>query len=191
MRARIIDKTFGDVVSAKFHRTGAAPSWNAGFYLDDSKSGGAMVDLHIHDADYILHCLGMPSAVVSTGTRRRIRTEYRFEGGLVVEAEGGWLEASDAPFTMKAEIECVEATMLFDLARNPEVQVKHADGALANHPEASIGGTGYEVQARRFIDAVRSGARVPPVTMKDAAKTAKLLECEIDSMVGGGIPIGI
>ena len=191
MRERVINRTFGDVVSARFLRTGAAPNWNGDFYLDDSKSGGAMVDLHIHDADYILHCLGMPSVVVSNGTRRRIRTEYRFEGGLVVEAEGGWLEASDAPFTMKAEIECVEATMSFDLARNPEVQVKHADGAITNHPEASIGGTGYEVQARRFIDAVHSGARVPPVTMEDAAKTARLLDCEIDSMVGGGIPIKI
>ncbi len=191
MRARIIDKTFGDVVSAKFHRTGAAPSWNAGFYLDDSKSGGAMVDLHIHDADYILHCLGMPSAVVSTGTRRRIRTEYRFEGGLVVEAEGGWLEASDAPFTMKAEIECAEATMKFDLARDPEVEVIHADGTTVSHPEASVGGTGYEVQTRRLIDALLSGAKVPPVTMEDAARTARLLESEIESMVGGGIPVEI
>ena len=191
MRDRVKQETFGKVVSASFRRTGAAPGWNAEFYLDDSKSGGAMVDLHIHDSDFIAHCLGMPSAVVSQGNRRLVRTQYFYEGNLGVEAEGGWLDSPDAPFTMEAEIRCSEATMRFSIDRDPEVHIVHPDGTISNRPDASVGGTGYHVQARRFIDAVRLGLEAPPVTMEDAIRTARLLECELASMAGGGIRIEV
>ena len=76
--------------------------------------------------------------------------------------------------------------MYFDFGREPEVVVVHENGTTVPHPEASIGGTGYEVQARRLVDAILAGASESPVTMRDAMSTARLIGCEIASLDRGG-----
>ena len=186
MHQRIRDSTYGSVRRASFIRTGAAPSWNPDFYRNPSKSGGAIVDLHIHDTDFVIHCFGMPDAVSSTGSRSRVRTEYLFENGPVVEAVGGWLEDPEAPFTMTAEIEFEEGTISFSLGRDPEVLVIRPGDVTTEHPEASIGGTGYDVQAGALIDSIISESGVPPVSLGDAVRTGSVLELEIKSLQSSG-----
>ncbi len=186
MKSRLDSEAYGWCLRASFVRSGAAPGWNADFYLDDTKSGGAIVDLHIHDTDFVLHCFGTPASVSSSGSRRYVTTRYEYPDGPEVIAEGGWLEASDAPFTMTARFECERGTMTFDIGRDPEVIVELPDGTLEPHPEASEGGTGYDGQARALIEAIRSGAAEPPVTLEDAAETARVLQAEIASVDGGG-----
>ena len=109
-------------------------------------------------------------------------TRYEYPDGPEVIAEGWWLEAPDAPFTMTARFECERGTMTFDIGRDPEVIVELPDGTLEPHPEASEGGTGYDGQALALIEAIRSGASEPPVTLEDAAETARVLQAEIASV---------
>ena len=183
MKKAVSNNEYGKVLSASFIRTGAAPSWNPDFYLDDDRSGGALVDLHIHDVDFILHLFGMPQSVRSSGTRRHVNTEYDFgRGGPKVRAEGGWLNDPNAPFTMRCTIECERSTIDFDLGRDPEVQVKYTDGSVNAHPEASEGGTGYGGELNAMIDAIRSGASVPPVTLADAEEGMSIIEAELRSL---------
>jgi predicted dehydrogenase len=182
----IRDGVYGPVARASFVRTGSAPSWNPDFYHDPSKSGGAIVDLHIHDTDFVLHSFGMPDAVSSTGTRSNVRTRYHYDGGPVVEAVGGWLEDPDAPFTMTAEIECRDGTISFMLGRDPEIQFIRSDGATLGHPEASVGGTGYDAQAVALVDAIRAGNGVSPVALDAAIRTGSVLDLEIESLESGG-----
>ncbi len=186
MHQRIQEETFGPVRRASFARTGAAPSWNPDFYLDTSKSGGAIVDLHIHDTDFVIHSFGLPDAVSSVGDRSYVRTRYVFKDGPLVEAVGGWLEDSRAPFTMTAEIECQSGTISFMLGRDPEILVTLANGLVSEHPEASSGGTGYEVQARALVKAIRSGGCESPVSMEDAMRTGRVLQLEIESVKSNG-----
>ena len=186
MKARLDAGTYGRCLAASFLRCGAPPGWNPEFYLDDAKSGGAIVDLHIHDTDFVLHCFGIPTAVASEGSRRYVTTRYEYADGPEVVAEGGWLEDPEAGFTMKASFECEKATMTFELGREPEVVVEHEGGSPTHHPEASEGGTGYDGQVERLLAAIRSGASTPPVTLDDAAETARVLQAEIRSMESGG-----
>ena len=186
MKSRLDSGAYGRCLRASFVRSGAAPGWNADFYLDDTKSGGAVVDLHIHDTDFVLHCFGTPASVSSSGSRRYVTTRYEYPDGPEVIAEGGWLEAPDAPFTMTARFECERGTMTFDIGRDPEVIVELPDGTNEPHPEASEGGTGYDGQARALVEAIRSGASEPPVTLEDAAETARVLQAEIASIDAGG-----
>ena len=184
MKDRLLEGTFGQPLKASFHRTGAAPSWNQSFYLDDTQSGGALVDLHIHDVDFIVHAFGMPSTVSSTGSRRHVNTSYTFsDSASEVTAEGGWLE-EDAPFNMRCTIECEEGTMDFDLSRDIEMQV-HQHGAIIEHPEASEGGSGYDGEVSAIIRAIQSAEKTPPVTLEDASKVARVLLGEIESLDQG------
>jgi predicted dehydrogenase len=191
MKARLDEQAYGRVLRANFIRTGAAPGWNPSFYLDDEKSGGAVVDLHIHDTDFILHCFGTPQSVRSTGSRRHLKTAYDYQGGPEVVAEGGWLEPPDAPFTMRAVIECTEATVEFDLAKDPEVTVRFPDGRLEPHPEASVGGSGYDGEVQAIIEAIRRGDSSPPVTLEDAAETGRVIHAEIRSLDSAGESIAL
>ena len=186
MKRQLDSGELGRPLRASFQRTGAAPGWNPDFYMDDHLSGGAIVDLHIHDVDFIMHCFGMPSAVSTSGTRRHATTEYRFpESDLAVRAEGGWLDAEDAEFTMKCTIECADGSMEFDLSRDPEVVVRRSSGEVIEHPEASESGTGYDGEVRALVDAIRSGSTEPPVALEEAASVARILEAEVASLESG------
>ncbi|MAD20767.1 MAG: hypothetical protein CMJ52_11580 [Planctomycetaceae bacterium] len=183
---RILERSCGDVIRAAFRRTGAVPDWNPDFYQDTSRSGGAIVDLHIHDTDFVLHCFGTPVAVTSVGSRSNVSTTYHYQDGPQVEAVGGWLDAPDASFTMEAEIECERGTISFVLGRDPEVEIRSVNGLITGHPEASEGGSGYDAQARAIIAAISEGGGDPPVSMVDAIRAGRVLEYEIRSVESGG-----
>ena len=190
MKARLDDSTYGRCHRASFLRSGAAPGWNQEFYLDETKSGGAIVDLHIHDTDFILHCFGTPAAVSSEGSRRYVFTRYEYaDGPAEVVAEGGWLEDVDAEFSMRARFECEHGTMTFDIGRDPEIVIERPDGTREPRPEASEGGTGYDGQVRALIDAINAGDSEPPVTLDHAAETARVLEAEIASVEADGVRV--
>ena len=174
---------YGRPLRASFRRLGARPGWSQDFYLDVTRSGGAIVDLHIHDADFIRFAFGEPTTVAATGSRMHVRTRYGFANGLEVEAEGGWMDDPAFAFTMVATIECERGILDFRLGRDPELLVL-VDG-VAQPIRAGIdypAGSGYDGEIRALIAAIRSGAREAPVTLADAARTQRLLDREIAAL---------
>ena len=180
--ARVRDGTLGAVRSASFQRLGARPQWSP-FYADPERTGGALVDLHVHDADFVLHCFGAPREVTSTGTIDHVTTLYRYEGGPAhVVAEGGWDQANGFGFRMRATVVFERATAEFDLGREPELLVVR-DGC-AGPVELPREGP-YVLQARALLEAVLAGARRAPVTLEDALAAARLLDAERASLAVG------
>ena len=52
---------YGRVVAAMFQRLGAAPGWSVdNWFINEKRSGGVALDLHIHDTDYVQYLFGMP-----------------------------------------------------------------------------------------------------------------------------------
>ncbi|MEI8197358.1 MAG: Gfo/Idh/MocA family oxidoreductase, partial [Phycisphaerae bacterium] len=74
--------TYGRVLAAQFRRVSSFPG---GWYADAQNSGGAALDLHVHDTDFIHWCFGLPQAVRSVGYSRdtkgidHISTQYDTE----------------------------------------------------------------------------------------------------------------
>ena len=189
MAEAIRTRRFGAVRRARFRRLGAAPTWSQHFYLDFARSGGAIVDLHIHDADFVRFAFGEPTSVAATGSRRHVHARYGFDEGVVVaggivEAEGGWMEDPSFAFTMTAEVVCESATVDFDLMRDPELRVvSAADGSILtivagrDYPT----GNGYDHEIAALIRAIADGGSAP-VTLGDAARTQRLLDREIAAL---------
>ena len=67
LKQAIAAGTYGRVLAARFRRVAEPPGWSKGVFLDGAKSGGALLDLHIHDTDFVQHCFGRPLSVFSTG----------------------------------------------------------------------------------------------------------------------------
>ena len=180
MAKAVREQRYGRVKHALFRRLGARPAWSQDFYLDVARSGGAAVDLHIHDADFVRFCFGEPSAVEASGSRMHVLASYRYPDGTVVEAEGAWFDNPSFAFTMTARIECEHATLDFALGREPELLVETVGGTTAvragtDYPH----GNGYDAETCAIVTALRSGSKEPPVTLADAARTQRLLDAEL------------
>lgn len=177
LRGEIASGEHGRVVSASFLREGAAPGWASHFYSDTARSGGALGDFHIHDADFILWALGKPAAVCCIGDDRHTSTLYRFgEGGPAhVVAEAGWSRAHGAGFRMRYTVDFERATAEFEIGRTPMLTLSDAHGS---RPIEIAEGTGYDHQIRHLLRAIAEGRRDLRVTMDDALATAALLDAE-------------
>lgn len=189
LRDIIRSQIYGRVQSAAFQRIGPPPSWSAGFYTDTARSGGALTDLHIHDADIINWIFGMPAAVCCTGSNRHTTTLYRYAPDHQyapphVVAEAGWTRSATAGFAMRFAVDFENATAEFDSSRtDAPLLVSDADGTRGIDLPA---GNGYDHQARHIISAIsqlRDG-KMPElrVTIPDSLATAALLDAERTSL---------
>ncbi len=179
----IIDgQALGRPRSATFHRLSSPPDWSPDFYSDVERSGGALVDLHIHDADFVRWCFGDPVEVITAGTLNHLTTIYRFaDGPEHVVAEGGWGHAPGFPFCMRYVVCCSLGTMDYDNTRDVPLRTT-ADGTCEPTHLSSL--TGYDVEIRHLISVIQSGGQ-PQVTLEDALATARLLDAERQSLESG------
>ncbi len=114
----IIDSgKYGKVVRAHFSRISGTPVWGwNNWYLDETKSGGAALDLHVHDVDFINYLFGMPKSVTSFATNYKSKhdsmlTRYEYDG-MLVTATGEWgCPSSSYPFTAGFFVKLEKATV--------------------------------------------------------------------------------
>lgn len=185
LRERIERGTYGAVRSAVFARLGSPPTWSSEFYRDFSRSGGGLVDLHIHDADFVQWCFGKPDEVVSTGSTEHLTTLYRYRNGpLHVVAEGGWGHSPGFPFRMRFIVSFAQATAEFDSSRSEPLTLTH-DGQTQSVPLESV--TGWDLEIRHLIDAVLHPQRGLTAPIEAAHDVAVLLEAERRSLESGQI----
>ncbi len=193
LAARVRDGSLGAVRSAVFQRLGARPAWGGGFYDDEGRSGGALIDFHIHDADFIRAVFGPPAAVSCAGSPEHVTTLYRFARGPAhVTAEAGWTLAPGAPFRMRYLVSFERATAEFEIGREPALRVYAEAGAPARDI-ALPPITGYDGQVRALLgEILRRHGGTPPErgpdtprtlpTMGEALEVAAMLDAERESL---------
>lgn len=180
LHTHLLNKTFGPLRSASFTRLGSGPGWANSFYKDEARSGGALFDLHIHDADFIYWCLGIPERVFSTGSTNHTTTSYQFDNGPShLTAQGAWALAPSAGFRMQYLVNFEHASIEFDLAKTPTVTIHHAD---RSEPVIFPALSGYEMEIRHFLDAVQ-GKEPLRATLADAANVVAILNAERQSLL--------
>ena len=120
LKAAIADGRYGRVRGATFLRQGCGPP---GWYRNGEMSGGALLDLHIHDTDFVCHLFGQPKAVSTRGYRAQtggfdhVNTHYHYDEIPLVVADGGWSFAEPYPFRMRYTVTFDSgATADYDLA---------------------------------------------------------------------------
>jgi predicted dehydrogenase len=183
----IIDSgEYGNVKAATFRRLSSLPTWSwDNWMMDGAKSGGALMDLHIHDSDYVQYVFGMPKAVYArctngpSGDCDHIVTQYLYDDNRVVTAEASWLMAPSFGFEMSFNIVLEKATIVFDNTRKPTFKVCPIDKD-AFTPEVESG-DGWSLQIVHFVKAV-SGRKVPQITTPtDSLNSLKLVLAEQQS----------
>ena len=177
---RVNDGEHGPLRSLTLTRLGSRPGWS-GFYADPSRCGGAILDLHVHDTDFVAALLGVPRAVTSVGTVDHVTTLYHPRGGphapAHVAAEGGW-EHDGLPFRMRYVAAFADATADFDIGRDEPLLL--CQGGKAEPVDCGPL-TGYDVEIRHVVDALSAG-REPDLSLDDAVTTHRILDAERRSL---------
>ena len=192
LKTAIASETYGPVLSARFRRVAEPPAWGRAVFFNGELSGGALLDLHIHDVDFIRFCFGEPRSLFSQGHTRfsgaidHVVTQYRFGSGPVVYAEGGWAMTEGFGFSMSYTVNFQNATADYDLARGADALRLFQAGQAPTtiHTEK---GDGYVGELKYFSECVRE--RRPPalVTADDGLAALKICEAEVKSAASGKI----
>ena len=186
LKQRVAEKTYGDVLSISFRRVADHPG--GPFYADGEANGGAALDLHIHDTDFVQHLFGVPKRVSSVGYSKvtsgvdHLTTCYEYDtpGRPMVTAEGGWAMAKGFPFSMRYAVNFEGATAVYDLADAQPLTVYEPDQAaqaVSLAPEM-----GYDLEIAYFLSCISKGEAPSVVTLEDAANAVRIVEAEIESV---------
>ena len=185
----INDQRYGKLLSLSFRRVASHPQ--GPFYQDGDANGGAALDLHIHDADFIQFLFGLPKSVSSAGYSSKttavdhIATRYDVGGDALVRAEGSWAMADGYAFRMQYTANFENATAEFDSSAEHALII--AQGGEIEPVELEDG-MGYDYEIAYFLECVRNNRQPETVTMQDAANAVRLIEAEVQS-VRSGAPV--
>ncbi len=117
LKAACDGKKYGRLLRLSMQRNSALPHGLNDWFRDGKRSGGALLDMHIHDTDFVNHLLGVPDAVMTfgcthyTGAIDDAVTHYIYDGGPLVSAETSW---SCGSFKMSYTAVFEEATLSMD-----------------------------------------------------------------------------
>lgn len=191
LKEQVKSGAFGAVKSVTFQRVGPPPDWSPHFFADVRRSGGALFDLHIHDADAVYWLFGRPDEVYSTGTSAHVTTIYRYEATrgrenvpTHVVAEGGQDFAPGFAFRSRFSAAFEDASADYDLTRTPQLLL-HQSGTTTTVPLAA--GDMFDHQLAAALDAIRRGLANDEVTssIDDAVAVTAMLEAEKASIDRG------
>lgn len=199
LRKYIRDGRGGRLLSLSLARQSSRPEYTVDNWANDERrSGGAALDLHIHDTDFVLALLGLPRAVQSRAVfdysgPAHIFTLYDYPD-VAVSAEGGWNYPPRWGFRMGFQALFENACVDYDSGKCPTLTVTENDSApepLAFEAPASgesksgdgnissLGGYFNELQA--FVDCILRGVPPADATLEDARASLAVVFAEIES----------
>jgi predicted dehydrogenase len=190
----------GKLLSLSMQRLSPRPLYaSERWLLDAERSKGAMLDLHIHDTDFLLHLLGEPDAVTTWGTKEakagwtHVFTRYHYPD-LAVFAEGGWNYPSTWGFKMAFQAVFENGVLDFDSTRMPTllltlgdeppktVDVETAQAGSSRSGTGNISALGgYFNELKYFVDCLERGEQPQVATAWQAARSVHAVMAELES----------
>lgn len=187
-RKMIQSGKYGRVRSAVFVRVSPMPTWSWNQWINDPrKSGSAAMDLHIHDADFILDTFGKPKSVFSRGCGslrkgfEHIVTTYDYGAGRLVAAEGAWEYPGGFGFSMNFRVAMEKATL--ELAANESLMLHDLQGSSRTVPVEQ--GDGYAHELKHFVACIARQKASNIIQSESALQSVRLVEAEIESAATG------
>ncbi|MGO4495999.1 Gfo/Idh/MocA family protein [Paenibacillus sp. 2RAB27] len=174
--------TYGKVTSGYFYRGGATPTWGP-WLIDKEKSGGALLDMHVHDIDMVNWLFGKPESVsclarnvVPGSGYDVVSTNYLYGDGKVINAQADWTLEGDYGFDMQYRVNFEKANIIFGASG---LKVNPNDAAGFN-PELSPE-MGYYLELKYFIETLLAGESVTTATPASTRETIEIAVAEMAS----------
>ncbi|MBO5248163.1 MAG: Gfo/Idh/MocA family oxidoreductase [Clostridia bacterium] len=190
MKDAIDTERYGKVCYAHFKRLSVLPLWGFDqWFVDHNRSGGCIMDLHIHDVDMIRFLFGEPKFVSSICAERPnklqvVNSRFDYGNGTLIVADGCWGEAKTRPFEAECRIRLERAEFVCD-GRNVTVYPDEGDVFC---PELEAKSPIAE-EILCLCNSVLGQSVTSCISPVEASKTIALLEKLRDSADGNGTPV--
>ncbi len=179
---------YGRPLAFRGWRYNCLPGWSSrNWLLDDNKSGGPAVDLHIHDADMIYFLFGRPgrarAAATATGLVRSVSSEFIYGGGFSASADAGWYFRKTYPFSMGYRAVFEKAVFEYH-SKNPNPLVLYRPGKEPLFPKLKKT-DGYREELRYFVDCISRGCMPDASSARDALVSLQMVLAAKKSAASG------
>jgi UDP-N-acetylglucosamine 3-dehydrogenase len=180
----------GTPAAARTRRGGLAPVGSRGWFQDHHRSGGVLLDLAVHDFDWLRWTIGEVKHVYSrsVGIQAGSGPDYAlttltFENGAVGHVEATWMDPGG--FRTTFEVAGSKGLIQHDSRQNVALKTtvegkSFADGAISATDDP------YYLQLRGFVDAVSSGNELA-VSALDGAKAVAIALAAVESAKTGRV----
>lgn len=186
------------------YRLSPLPAWSA-LFKQPERTGGAVVDLQIHDVDQFNWLLGRPRSVVARGVRGPyggwdyILTTVTYPEAAAT-AEGSLIMPPGYPFSMGLRVAGEQGVVEYHFkAEGPSVEMGRQAGTrltvtIGDRPTAGVEVETYDAYAAEvayFVDCVRRGEQPSRVTPEEARLALQVsLAAKASLETGQEIPLG-
>lgn len=162
--------------------------WND-WYADWRVSGGVLLDLVIHDFDFLRWTLGEVERVYARGVlgREYNRLDYalvtlRFRSGAIAHVEGHW--GYPGPFNYSIEVAGSRALLTADSTEPGTLGVIREPDAPGGVPDLASGKSPYEAELAHFIRCIATGEE-SIVEGRDAYEALRISLAATESVLSG------
>jgi UDP-N-acetylglucosamine 3-dehydrogenase len=162
--------------------------WND-WYADWRASGGVLLDLVIHDFDFLRWTLGEVERVYACGVlgREYNRLDYalvtlRFAGGAIAHVEGQW--GYPGAFNYRIEVAGSRALVSADSTEPAPLELLRGPSAPGAAPDVVAGKSPYQAELEHFVRCIGTGEE-PVVDARDAYEALRIGLAATESVLSG------
>ncbi len=176
------------------------PAWSALFSQSDL-TGGAVIDMMIHDYDALNWVFGTPLAVTARGMRNprsggfdQVQVLIDYANGASALVDGGMMMPESYPFSSRLEVLCDEGAMEYAFrAGGRSVEMGGGVNELTLYPNdgdplrlspAQV--DPYAAECAYFVDVIRRGSVADRATPADALQALSVALAARESLERGG-----
>lgn len=194
LRETIQSERLGKLFSLSLSRIAPHPLSDRGWLLEEEISKGAILDVHIHDTDFLVSLFGKPQKVISQGFYKKssggyshVLTQYFYKDVPIVNATGGWMAPESFGFNVsysamfeKGVIEykyyclnSLKTTLIEYIGKKKIVKEKL-------NIEPNFLGDVYKREIDYFVDCVQNNKKPEECMPESTLKSLEVLFKEID-----------
>lgn len=192
----LTDQRYGALKSLHLRRQASTPNYSMDNWLINADlSGGMILDLHVHDVDFIYYLLGRPQSISVQGNFKqersveRIYAYWQYQERIPILLEGFWDMPASFGFNMGFSALFERAAIEWDLNREQPLTVYTYDHESKIIPELS-GDDGYYNEIEYFLDCIAADKK-PAVTTPLQSREAVAIALAERQAVLTGRPVDL
>lgn len=187
LRDLILSGAIGDTVEIRASRVSKAPFRPDNWLMNMQASGGAVLDMAVHEFDWLRWCYGSVRRVYARGLYSSgipdadyALVTLRFDSGVIAHVEASWMRPNG--FETSVEVAGTEGLLEYRNDRAVALVIEPKGGQASKLNCEFV--NPYQQELQHFVDCLDAG-KAPDVTGKDGIESVRIAEAALRSITTG------
>lgn len=188
MREQVVEENaIGEPGVARARRISPFPKWGRdSWYEDKQKSGGLLLDLAIHDLDFLRWTMGEINRVFARQSSwnggQHAHVTLRFETGAVGYVEASWALPDNEGLSTELDLAGEDGLIEYENSGTPSIEFRtRAEPSVSL---STVEKDGYHRELEAFVDCIQNGEK-PPVGIDEGIEAIRISLAAIESAERG------